>query len=207
MDKQPPAPRIEEPVKSPAPCEPASDEAGQLAFEFVPAEATTPAGDQEGTLEEASSRPSRPRRPRPAPTGPKESKRERRDVIAPETPAAADRSGTGTSASGVLPAASLVSAFDVDFAMPPGSNQVILDDSGKVVEGHLQRFAADGGEVATVTRTYTDATKHEAAGVELRRNRAVAGRDPNCSDITRGWGSRSVNRRPLWRGKQTFPAH
>ena len=77
---------------------------------------------------------------------------------------------------GLLPR--LSSAFGVDFDLPPGSHQVMVDSSGKVVEGHLQVFAADGCDVATTSRTYDDEKKHEAAAREFRQSQAVGLQTP-----------------------------
>jgi len=72
----------------------------------------------------------------------------------------------------------LSSAFGVDFTLPPGAHQVVVDSTGMVVEGHLQVFAAGSREVATTSLTYDDETMHEAAVREFRQSQAVGFQSP-----------------------------
>ena len=103
-------------------------------------------------------------------------------------------------ATGVALTPCLSSAFGVDFSLPPGSHQVMVDSSGKVVEGHLQVFAADGCEVATTSRTYDDETKHEAAAREFRQSQAVGLQSPKLLGPVRFSASRLESRSPPSRG-------
>ena len=86
--------------------------------------------------------------------------------------------GSGPVEGDVALTSHLCSAFGVDFELPPGANQVIVESSGQVVEGHLQVFAAGGREVPTTSLTYDDETMHEAAVREFRQSQAVGFQSP-----------------------------
>jgi hypothetical protein len=117
---------------------------------------------------------------------PAESRRRRQSAAAADGSAPASlmaappavSSGLGPITGDLTVPSSLSSAFGVDFNLPPGSHQVMVDSSGKVVEGHLQVFAANGSTVATTSRNYDDETKHQAAAREFRQSQAVGLQSP-----------------------------
>src|SRR5579862_7316249 len=166
-------PSIEEPVVPPASQEGDVGPPAQLGLLFVE-EVHTPAGKpldrQPRPGRQAAALEAPPHGPRFSEGKPSRRNAVSRDAAIPDRPSNAPRVDGK-----MVPVAGLASAFGVRFAMPPGSNQVVLNKAGEVVEGHLKVFAAGPvGDVRASIREIDDVAKANAASSEFCQTRAVA---------------------------------